>query len=139
MSEVNTVAAKVERYLRYQSRHVSTQDLVWLLEAALEAKAGPFSGELTTPQLLYIWLTQTSQGLEWLFRYLEHPLPPWPEVIGRAVVRIPAIESMRRTLPRYRRGYQHTVYILRDHERWRKAPPSVVARQLYLDEALWNE
>lgn len=134
-----TVAAKVERYRRYQRNHVSTQDLVWLLEDALGAQVGPFAGELTTPRLLTVWLTQTKEGLDWLFRYMEYPLPPWPEVIGRAVVRIPAIESMRRTLPRYRRGYQHTVYILKYHEQWRQAPPSVVALRLYLDESRWNK
>jgi len=120
---------------KHQVSHISMGDLVRLLEAALEAKVGPFGGELVTPKMLSIWFIKTRVGFSWLHRYFAVPLAPWPEVIGRAASHVEGIESAHRCLRSYNGGTQR-FYIFKRHQHWRHASPTEIAAQLCLYESV---
>lgn len=123
-----------KRSLKYRLSHISIGELARLLETALEAQVGPFRGELITPRLLTWWFVRTREGFNWLYRYLEYPLPPWPEALGRAAAHVDGIESAHRCLRGYNGGTQR-FYIFKQHEYWRQASPTEITEQLCLDES----
>lgn len=117
-----TVAEEVEWRTCYWQRHVSIDELTWLIQAGIEAQAGPFMCEIVTSKAILDWLNATPAGQRWLTRFMEYPQPVSPVTLGHAMgragfpVRHDVVHHSRWTPPD-----DFTIYVLRRSEHWLNA------------------
>jgi len=126
-----TAQEEIEWRTRYWQRHVSIDELSWLIQAALEAHAGPFKHEIATSRSILEWLNKTPEGQQWLIRFMEYPLPPSPVTLGHAMGRLGiAVRHDVVHHTRWTRPDDFTTYLFKRPEHWLNATWPLVRAQL---------